>query len=173
MASNERRVVIVVFKDRANFGIQVSTNMKLAPSINSADFNTDGSSNTALFSENLTAAPWTTILYGYPAAAGQPDSNIMVWLHVTEGNLPAAPNPLAHVANVMRINYKGPPASGVETWRPSSRHPGGVIMAFADGSARFVTQEIQYHVYQALLTPNNRQSDMPQRGYVYSGSDAP
>jgi prepilin-type processing-associated H-X9-DG protein len=74
----------------------------------------------------------------------------------------------------MKVNGKGAAVGHpCETWRPSSRHPGGVIMAFADGSARFVSEDIQYHVYQSLMTPSNKNSDMPQRGFVMSSGDLP
>ncbi len=179
-----------VFNDRANFYNQVSTNMALLPKVSVSDLDTDGTGNTALFSENLTAATWDTTIVGFPAPAGAPpNSNIMVWLHVTEPSPPASPSPLAHVANAitgaiipanvvaphMKVNGKvgavvGHPA---ETWRPSSKHPGGVVMSFADGSTKFISQDIQYHVYQALLTPSNRKSDMPQSGFVLSGGDLP
>ncbi len=59
-----------------------------------------------------------------------------------------------------------------ETARPSSNHPGGVLAAYADGHVAFLRQEIAYHVYQQLITPNGRPSDMPSRlSYVLQHED--
>lgn len=48
------------------------------------------------------------------------------------------------------VNYD--PENGSRP-RPSSLHPGGVIMSFADGRQAFVREQIEYGVYQHLLTP--------------------
>ncbi|HTQ39627.1 MAG TPA: DUF1559 domain-containing protein [Pirellulales bacterium] len=37
--------------------------------------------------------------------------------------------------------------------RPSSNHPGGVVVVFADGSAKFLREDIDYPVYCLLMTP--------------------
>ena len=50
--------------------------------------------------------------------------------------------------------------------RPSSAHSGGVNGGFADGSTRFISDEIDYRVYQALLTPKGKASDVPFNEYV-------
>ena len=53
--------------------------------------------------------------------------------------------------------------------RPSSAHTDGVNMAFADGSTRFVIQDLDYRFYQALLTPRGKSSDVPFREYIATG----
>jgi len=53
--------------------------------------------------------------------------------------------------------------------RPSSAHVSGVNMAFADGSSRFVTEQIDYRVYQAIMTPRGKSSDVPFPEYVLEG----
>jgi len=50
--------------------------------------------------------------------------------------------------------------------RPSSAHVEGVNCAFADGQTRFVTTTIDYRVYQALLTPRSKSSDVPWKEFV-------
>jgi len=52
--------------------------------------------------------------------------------------------PMQHTPNVM---------FGVAP-RPSSQHPGGVNVAFCDGSARFLNENISKHVYARLVTSN-------------------
>jgi prepilin-type processing-associated H-X9-DG protein len=50
--------------------------------------------------------------------------------------------------------------------RPSSAHVTGVNMGFADGSSRFVTEDIDYRVYQAYMTTRGKSSNVPFREYV-------
>ncbi len=50
--------------------------------------------------------------------------------------------------------------------RPSSAHVDGVNCAFADGQTRFVNSGVDYRVYQALLTPRGKSSDVPWKEFV-------
>ena len=50
--------------------------------------------------------------------------------------------------------------------RPSSIHPGLVNMCMADGSVRPIQQQIDYRVYQALLTPYGTKSNVPNPEFV-------
>lgn len=50
------------------------------------------------------------------------------------------------------------------TWaRPSSYHDGGVNVAFIGGRCTFLRQDIDYQVYTALMTLNEKKSDSPNR----------
>ena len=51
--------------------------------------------------------------------------------------------------------------SAVHLARPSSAHANGVNTAFADGATRFVDENIDYRVFQALMTPNGKASSVP------------
>ena len=42
--------------------------------------------------------------------------------------------------------------------RPSSNHPGGVVVAFCDGHVRFINEDMAYDVYKQLMTPNGADS---------------
>jgi prepilin-type N-terminal cleavage/methylation domain-containing protein/prepilin-type processing-associated H-X9-DG protein len=54
------------------------------------------------------------------------------------------------------------PGRIMATWaRPSSYHGNGVNVAFAGGRVMFVREEIDYAVYIALMTLNDRKSDSP------------
>jgi prepilin-type N-terminal cleavage/methylation domain-containing protein len=55
--------------------------------------------------------------------------------------------------------------------RPSSAHVEGVNMSFADGGSRFISSGIDYRVYQALLTPRGKSSDVPFAEYILSDED--
>ena len=43
--------------------------------------------------------------------------------------------------------------------RPSSRHPGGVLVAFVDGHCRALSEAISPQTYGQLLTPNSRSGE--------------
>lgn len=139
-------------------------------SVSSSDFH-DGKGSTMLFSENLVAGTWDTV--GLPTG--------MVWIYANETGVPVNPGfvtkttitPSA-VPPVARINGLKKTLNAVtapEHARPSSMHSGGVNASFADGSTRFLTEKIDYHVYQSLLTLRDDHSDMPYRKYVLKGSD--
>jgi prepilin-type N-terminal cleavage/methylation domain-containing protein/prepilin-type processing-associated H-X9-DG protein len=55
--------------------------------------------------------------------------------------------------------------------RPSSGHNGGVNAVFADGHTQFLNEEIEYTIYQALMTPDTSKSSMDRNGYILRGSD--
>jgi hypothetical protein len=51
--------------------------------------------------------------------------------------------------------------------RPSSVHSGGLVQSvFADGSTRTLTDTIDYRVYQAMMTPRGKASDVPFKEFV-------
>jgi prepilin-type N-terminal cleavage/methylation domain-containing protein len=50
--------------------------------------------------------------------------------------------------------------------RPSSAHVEGVNCGFADGQTRFLNAGVDYRVYQALLTPRGKSSDVPWKEFV-------
>jgi prepilin-type processing-associated H-X9-DG protein len=101
----------------------------------------DGKSNTIILSENLQATTWDSL---------RPYDTIFLW------------HPTTHPSNDMRINggdIKSP--VNVATARPSSRHRGGVNVAFADYHVIFLNEKIDYRVYMQLMTPCDKDSDMP------------
>jgi prepilin-type N-terminal cleavage/methylation domain-containing protein/prepilin-type processing-associated H-X9-DG protein len=137
----------------------------------------DGASQTILFSENLQSTVWFRT--GLP---GDPNrlANTIVWLYATDKPIGAGrPAPSNNITLTMRINgqadrlAKGSPflAPTFETARPSSGHGGGAMVAFADGHTQFLNNEIDYAVYQSLMTPNNYKSSMPSYNYVLNSSD--
>jgi prepilin-type N-terminal cleavage/methylation domain-containing protein/prepilin-type processing-associated H-X9-DG protein len=44
--------------------------------------------------------------------------------------------------------------------RPSSYHPGGVVVTFCDGHQYFLSENVDYTVYQHLMTPNSVQAGL-------------
>ena len=55
--------------------------------------------------------------------------------------------------------------------RPSSNHPGGVVVGFVDGHTAFINDGIDYIAYQSLMTPDNSKSSMPNPGYQLTTDD--
>jgi len=145
--------------------------------VSSTDFR-DGKGSTMLFSENLVAGFWSNTS-GVGSLPGLRTG--MVWLYANEPGVPVDPNWMTKavitpsaVPPVAKINGNKKALSsisGPEHCRPSSQHSGGVNAAFADGSTRFISERIAYHVYQALLTLRDTHSDMPHSKYVLKSGD--
>ena len=151
----------------------------------------DGQGNTALFSENLQAMPWhrAGLIDAVELTVESRDDEVlypltsrftqgMVWhFHDPQGDLFGT----TAAAPVMKINggegtndkfllsMTEMPDNAPLYARPSSAHNGGVNMAFADGTVRFVTEGIDYRVYQAYLTTRGKSSDVPFNEFVLEG----
>ena len=61
--------------------------------------------------------------------------------------------------------------SPIHLARPSSAHVDGVNAGMADGGTRFIGENIDYRVYQALLTPRGKSSSVPWPEFVLSDDD--
>jgi hypothetical protein len=57
-------------------------------------------------------------------------------------------------------SYDDAPDMTIDDGFPSSEHPGGVNTAFAGGTVRYVSQQIDLRVYAQLMTSNRRSSDL-------------
>jgi prepilin-type processing-associated H-X9-DG protein len=53
--------------------------------------------------------------------------------------------------------------------RPSSNHPGIVVVAFADGHVQTLSENINYTVYCLLMTPDGAKCNPPGLSFVSSG----
>ena len=148
----------------------------------------DGSSNTIWYSENLQADQWgltTTNLDQYRYRLG------IGWAYLISTDLSATqPSDSNHFTNPAPLIDSFPQDSpfrflpvngrrfdaekdnGFYVARPSSDHSGGIVVtSMADGSVKNLRDTIDYHVYQALLTPNTRKSDMPYNRYILKPED--
>lgn len=140
--------------------------------MNSSDIK-DGAQYTIMLSENLQAGQWPDP-NGIPAAGNTttPQTNntylqnteacvSLLWLD-TLGTGPG-------IGTGVRINERkdldfNRPSNAnnpsglaaVTVARPSSNHPGGVVMTFCDGRGLFVKDTMDYIVYQLLMTPDSR-----------------
>ncbi|QDT67154.1 Type II secretion system protein G precursor [Planctomycetes bacterium MalM25] len=151
-------------------------------SLNMSDVSSgDGASNTLLLSENihkeieepessnLRLYTWAGV---FPGTPGEQQLG-MVWIDPEQydsGNLNA--NPFVEVSGVP-IQYAfsqegdavGYPIASPVFARPASSHPGGAFnAAFADGSTRTFQPDLDYTVYQRLLTVKGRKATEPVGG---------
>jgi prepilin-type N-terminal cleavage/methylation domain-containing protein/prepilin-type processing-associated H-X9-DG protein len=154
----------------------------------------DGQGNTVLFTENLQALPWHWVRLTEANSAGllstgaPPAGEVaypeesryaqgFVWHYENDNTNVQTASGCAPVSTAHKINgqYNGQDIYSVEMTnaatmyalaRPSSAHNGGVNMAFADGTSRFVLSSIDYQVYQALMTPRGKSSSVPFPEYV-------
>ena len=118
----------------------------------SSDF-VDGQTHTLLLSENLQAGDWAAVVK---------QTNVFVWHPVAA---PAVPE--------QTINgNKETAVPGPDSARPSSAHTGGAIVAFADGHTQFLRENIEYKVYQHLMTPDSAKSDIPAANKTPMPSEA-
>lgn len=125
----------------------------------------DGSTYTLMFSENIQAFSWTlmdtpntsappSVIATYPpgTGAGQ-EVQSAIWDQTFVWHAPpgATPPPNAGIND----NITAAPERGgaLAYARPSSRHPGGVNAVFCDRHYRFIADDINYTVYQQLMTP--------------------
>jgi prepilin-type N-terminal cleavage/methylation domain-containing protein len=151
----------------------------------------DGATNTVIFSENLQTGDWNEvgILPAPPAMSPYSVAQRMVngfgWLYTLDssavvikgepGNTRIVPEtfvvdrPTADIKingllDVFRVQHPGQA-------RPSSFHPGLVNIGFVGGQVVAVSEQMSYHVYQSLLTPDTRRSDQPTPRYILKAND--
>ena len=132
---------------------------------------TDGTSSTAFFSERKLGdgnmgmvSPFEDVFNGPNAAVGRPaDANeATVWCNSVDVNNPANQFPIFMGApwghGQHHYQHVTPPNGRSCGWLPSlracmaatSRHPGGVNVAFGDGGVRFVPNSIDINIWRAL-----------------------
>jgi len=131
----------------------------------------DGAAHTILVSENVQAGQWAgngqyDTLPGNEkvvAAGGffTPEQaerlTTMVWHPSQAQPATAVAERQINVGHTRELDE----APTIDFARPSSFHQGGVIVAMADSSARFISEKIDYGVYVALMTPEGANSDAP------------
>ncbi len=123
----------------------------------------DGTSKTMMLSENL-----NTVFYTYPVqdyvAGSRMDAKHhfgFVWHNqLGSADLPAAICKVNGGRN-LPDNVRAPESLDDQSEAlayPSSNHPGGVNVAFCDGSIRYINEQIPGRVYAQLMTTNYKKS---------------
>ncbi len=110
----------------------------------------DGSSNTLMLAENLDAQSYANFSQGiWEAFDG------FVWFPST--TMPyQPPNFPMGIINGQQDTTNALNPAYVNNARPSSRHPGGVMVVFCDGHSRFLRNEIDYGIYCLIMSPNGK-----------------
>jgi hypothetical protein len=156
----------------------------------------DGQTNTLMLTENLQANRWDfttdlsnqlpdpTIFYGQqPVDQIARLGNTFMYMYTLESNISPPnqnPNPVPNFYIASGPQYFEAKINGLKDifyadrpslCRPSSNHPGVVVVAFADKRVITLSQQIEYHVYQALMTAAGKRSDVPLPGYLLKSAD--
>jgi type II secretory pathway pseudopilin PulG len=136
----------------------------------------DGASTTLLLSENVDKdetdsltgialnTTWLRSSAFYLGAGGEQPFG-MVWVY-DSGN-PLSPSPTSQERinrNLTNENYSVPFADqsmGPRFSRPASEHPEVVIAVFVGGNTRSIREDIDYRVYQQLMTPSGSNCKWP------------
>ncbi len=134
----------------------------------------DGSATTLLLSENvhkdendsfgsiaLNSSWLRSSAFYLPATRYVEQPFGMVWVYDSNNfNNPSTQ------ARINRIPDPAPnqtfAALGAAFARPASEHPEIVIAVFAGGNTKSISEQIEYRVYQQLMTPNGRNSQLTQ-----------
>jgi prepilin-type N-terminal cleavage/methylation domain-containing protein/prepilin-type processing-associated H-X9-DG protein len=151
----------------------------------------DGVQNTLLLSENIDAMSYTSQLeweLGFiwnpssvtPPAVSQPGIPMPATCQPQQGFM--LPNQstgagqsillaqsTAIGGSVPTANYGSVQQTSYYYARPSSNHPGGMNMVFADGRGTFVSEQIEYYVYCLLMSPYGKLCKMPGQISTYPG----
>lgn len=143
----------------------------------SSDGIRDGLSQTIAFTENLQAGSWE-YFSGVPYSQDPTGSSArfvhgIIWLYRLSpaGPTPTVGRPAPDPVNPLNLINGGKltatlSGDGFEVGRPSSGHTNVVNAAMLDGAVLTLSDSIDYHVYQALLTPQTSSSDVPASKYV-------
>ncbi len=122
-----------------------------------ADRIKDGLSATICLTENLQVNSW-----GFPTTGTIPTPaakwNIgVVWLNREAPGILGPDTAIPDVLRMNRVNGQKKVADILsdrwECGRPSSNHTGIVNVSMLDGSTIGISEQVDYHVYQALMTP--------------------
>ena len=123
---------------------------------------TDGAQHTIMLSENIQASQWVPtdppLAPPAPPRPTQLDVGIVWWS--VEPPFSAVASGDGRMINdglekelTYPGDYDGAANLGRYFARPSSAHPGGVVVTFADGHSEFKSEDMEYSIYQSLMTP--------------------
>jgi prepilin-type N-terminal cleavage/methylation domain-containing protein len=135
----------------------------------------DGLSQTILYSENLQADSWAC--YSTTSDFARISLGIGWGFNLENPSTQTKPAGVWGTAQLptARMLINGDRETAMKgDWqasRPSSSHPGLVNIAMVDAAVRTLSDGMDYHVYQALLTPQTSKSHVPNDAYLLKAAD--
>jgi len=105
----------------------------------------DGAHRTIAASENVQAVAWMMFPKNVPPPDVAEDAVGIRWSD--------SPGECGRINQCLKNN---PPLP-----RPSSMHPGGVNILYCDGHVEFQADNIDYLIYQHLMTPDSAKAGLP------------
>jgi type II secretory pathway pseudopilin PulG len=147
-------------KDGSNTTLLLSENVNkdvtdttIAPPIHNSWLRTSGFlSNINTISPDIGEQPFGMV-WVYDAASPSPPSPRQNWQQRINRDDPTL--------NSSYMRAVGPSHIGARFERPASEHPEIVIAVFAGGNTRSISEQIEYRVYQQLMTPNGSNATYP------------
>jgi prepilin-type N-terminal cleavage/methylation domain-containing protein/prepilin-type processing-associated H-X9-DG protein len=137
-----------VFHHQNDLELPVPNQVKL-----SASDIQDGTQQTLMLSEHITPGWWARVDdQGNVLPLLEGDVGFMWGLAANETDLEALRFTGADPSNPQPDDLEPGPGN------PSSNHPGGVIVTFCDGHTHFLSDRVNYRVYQHLMTPDSRKA---------------
>jgi len=135
----------------------------------------DGASRTLMLSENIQAGEYSSAAFFSPPPysflpADDLKSQVTMYCDaqlltgfVWDHDPASATSPPTDERRINGNKDFGPraPANNCYYSRPSSNHPGGVNAAMCDASVLWLREDIEYKVYQQLMTSDGANSNMP------------
>ncbi|MCG8451070.1 MAG: hypothetical protein MI725_15995, partial [Pirellulales bacterium] len=114
-----------------------------------------------------------------PEMASNPEQRFgMVWVYNGNDTGPPSPEQLDRFNKDTRGDTSAPYGAivsnvGSRFMRPASEHPEIFIAAFCDGGAKSISENIEYRVYQQLMTPNGAKAAVPGTANFLTGFMTP
>jgi prepilin-type N-terminal cleavage/methylation domain-containing protein len=145
------------FEDKTLTDVKNTGNVRTSMNLDTMNVG-DGTTNTLAFSENLNAGFYTEYTELKRGFVWWPE-----WCKYDDASDTSADT--ADVPAGVKINGPGKVSSGDPDMyfaRPSSNHPGIVVVCFCDGHTRNLSESIDYTVYCRLMTPDQRLMGYPK-----------
>lgn len=124
----------------------------------------DGQQHTILFAENKQALNWQRADALHDFAFGVPVNPVKDFDGAQGRPLDFNAGFAATLEWQNALPNNNPAAKPGTAARPSSNHLGTGIYGFADGSARMISDDIDWSVYVRLLTPNGQEYGQSEKG---------
>jgi len=115
----------------------------------------DGAQNTIMLSENIQASRWAPVdtTASAPLPPRPPRQFDVGFLWWSENVPPGTVTP--GDGRMVNDEPKTPPANPRFLARPSSGHTGGAVVTYADGHSDFISEDVEYSIYQSLMAPED------------------